>query len=269
MQRPVLTSAILNLKYLLFLIISVACLNSGCCLAQAPVNASLEKMPADLEQDFALSALPPQLRPGAAVYLLDPGKGYYLARKGSNGFTCFVARTEWEYALFSPDVATAISFDAVGTRTIFRIYLDVAAMRASGRYSAATVKDSMIARIKRGYYEVPTPGISYMLSPVMRNYPGDIGTKEVKTMSGPHYMFYAPYLTNADIGNIPGAPARGPVIVNQGDNIFGTKKGGYGFIILPAGIMEKAAIINENKNLLTRLVAYKDYFKIDTMGMHH
>jgi hypothetical protein len=48
-------------------------------------------MPAALETDFALSALPTQLRDGATVYLLDPAKGYYMARKGSNGFICFVA----------------------------------------------------------------------------------------------------------------------------------------------------------------------------------
>jgi len=34
----------------------------------------LEKMPAELEADFALSALPPYIRDKATVYLLDPLK---------------------------------------------------------------------------------------------------------------------------------------------------------------------------------------------------
>lgn len=65
--------------------------------AQKPADWQLEKMPPALETDFALSSLPPQLRAAATVYLLDPNKGYYVARKGSNGFICFVTRTEWEW----------------------------------------------------------------------------------------------------------------------------------------------------------------------------
>ena len=35
---------------------------------------AVEKMPAELETQFALSALPPALRDQATVYLLDPGR---------------------------------------------------------------------------------------------------------------------------------------------------------------------------------------------------
>ena len=89
--------------------------------AQKPAGGQLEKMPANLETDYALSALPPQLRPGATVYLLDPAKGYYVARKGSNGFICFVMRTAWEWAEFRNDIITAISYDAEGAKRIFPI----------------------------------------------------------------------------------------------------------------------------------------------------
>ena len=72
------------------------------CLAQTGktdggANASsskLEKMPASLEARFALSALPPHLRDGATIYLFDQAKGYVLNRKGTNGFSCIVMRTE-------------------------------------------------------------------------------------------------------------------------------------------------------------------------------
>src|ERR1700744_191931 len=96
--------------------------------AQKPADPKLDKMPVGLETDYALSALPPQLRAGATIYLLDPAKGYYVARKGSNGFICFVMRTAWEWAEFRNDVYTAISYDAEGARTIFPAYIDEAAM---------------------------------------------------------------------------------------------------------------------------------------------
>src|ERR1700757_3333885 len=100
-------------------------------LAQKSADWQLEKMPVKLETDFALSSLPPYLRPNATVYLLDPNKGYYVGRKGSNGFICFVTRTEWEWGEFRKDIATPMSFDAEGARAIFPVYHDLAAMRAS------------------------------------------------------------------------------------------------------------------------------------------
>ncbi|MGI8950577.1 MAG: hypothetical protein ACR2FN_03220 [Chitinophagaceae bacterium] len=94
-------------------------------------------MPVKLEKDFALSARAFHLRNNATVYLLDTQKGYYIAHKGSNGFICFVTRTEWKWGKFRKDVAAAISYDAEGARTIFPVYQDVAAMRASVQTTTA------------------------------------------------------------------------------------------------------------------------------------
>src|SRR5689334_15718261 len=82
--------------------------------AQGKVDSRLEKMPVDLETDYALSALPPHLRHDATVYLLDPQKGYYVGRQGTNGYICFIARTEWEWGDFRDDVFAPISYDAEG-----------------------------------------------------------------------------------------------------------------------------------------------------------
>jgi hypothetical protein len=131
-----------SLPALALLIILSVC-SEGC--AQKPADWELEKIPVDLETDFALSALPPHLRHDATVYLLEPKKGFYIAREGSNGFICFVSRTEWEWAEFRQDLAAPISYDAEGARTIFPVYLDVAAMRASGKFSARQIKDSVVA----------------------------------------------------------------------------------------------------------------------------
>lgn len=234
-------------------------------LCQKLADQKLEKMPVDLERDYALSALPPHLRKGATVYLLDPAKGYYMAQKGTNGFICFVTRTEWEWGEFRNDLTMPISFDAVGARAIFPVYRDVAVMRASGKFTAIQVRNVVLDRIRKGIYEAPaSPGISYMLEPVMRGYPGSPADHKIITMSMPHYMFYAPYMNNADIG---ADPNQGPSIGNPVNTLLGDKKGPFGYIILPAGKVEAAQIVKTDGDLLKRLAAYKSYYKINNMDM--
>jgi len=231
--------------------------------AQNPGDWHLDKMPVQLETDFALSSLPPQLRPGATVYLLDPNKGYYAARKGTNGFVCFVGRTDWEWDEFRNDVLYAISFDPAGAKTTFKVYRDVAAMRASGKFTPSQIKGIVIDRVKRGIYKAPgRTGISYMLEPVMRTYTGAANNNNVMTMQMPHYMFYAPYITNADIGNIPNGRADGPVVNNPEAPIFGEKNSPYAYIILLAGQKEAAKIIDQGKDLVKRLGDYRAFMKV-------
>src|ERR1700690_3921595 len=57
------------------------------------VMNKVEPLPRDLEIQLALSALPPHLRDNATVYVLNPDKGFEVARKGTNEFHAFVART--------------------------------------------------------------------------------------------------------------------------------------------------------------------------------
>lgn len=238
---------------------------SNISLAQDTTNKQLEPMPKELERDFALSSLPKHLQADATIYLLDIQKGYYLYRKGNNGFSCFVARTEWEWADFTEDNATPISFDEEGAKTIISVYFDVAKMRAGGKYSALQLRDTIVKRIQNGIYKAPSrPGISYMLSPIMRTYPGK---KVIVNIQGPHYMFYAPYMTNADIGGLPNS--QHPVLVNPTEQVLGNGKSPYNFIIISVGEMEKAKIIEENKDLLDRLIAFKSYYKVESMEKHH
>src|SRR5439155_1964776 len=65
--------------------------------------SKLERLPQQLEVHLALSAAPPHLRPEATVYVLDPAKGYALERKGKNGFTCYVERTDYTREDFRDD----------------------------------------------------------------------------------------------------------------------------------------------------------------------
>lgn len=242
------------------------------CAGQTNNDWKLEKMPVDLETDFALSALPPHLRSGATVYLLDPAKGYYIARQGTNGFVCFIARTEWEWAEFRQDVATPISYDAEGNKTIMPIYIDVAAMRATGKCTPAQIKDTVVARIKAGYYKAPSrPGISYMEAPMMRVYTSsDPHNNNVASVSMPHYMYYAPYLTYKDLG-IDSASSQSPFLVNPDAWVLGNGHGGpYEYVITPLNEAETAKIQEAGMALLKRLADYKPYFKVDgVMGGHH
>lgn len=226
-------------------------------------------MPADLETDLALSALPPHLRSGASVYLLDPDKGYYAVRKGTNGFVCFIDRTDWEWGKYRKDVFAPMAYDPEGARTIFPVFRDVAAMRAAGKLTALQVRDTVISRYHRGIYKAPArEGLSYMLAPIMRVYTGKPGDESVMTMSMPHYMFYASYVTGEDMGIDNDSPT-GPWWINSGDAVMGKGKGPVGFVVMAARDAETAKIRDNGKDLLKRLAAYSPYFKLDAMAMKH
>ena len=263
----------MNIHLLYFLIVFLSGTGLLCfplqSFAQSNAVAILEKMPEDLETDFALSALPPQLRAAASVYLLDPSKGYYISRKGSNGFVCFISRTEWEWGEFRTDLAVPMSYDAEGAKTVFVVYQDVAAMRASGKFSAAQVRDSIVQGIKNGLYKAPAKsGISYMLAPLMRAYAANPDDKKIVTVSVPHYMFYAPYLTPGEIGVTPESQ-QSFILGNPGDDILGAGKGPFGVIICPVSAPLKMKIVMDAGLLIKRLAAYKSYFAIKAGTGHH
>ena len=238
--------------------------------AQQSQDWRLEKMPADLEHDFALSALPPRLRADATVYLLDPEKGYYVGHQGTNGYICFVLRTSWEWAEFQDDLCVPISFDAEGARSIFPVHLAVAEMRASGKYRPEQIRDSIKNGIIAGVYKAPAkPGLSYMLSPVFRLYPGGTDKRQPVTVSMPHYMIYASYMNIDNCSYKSGTD--GMNMSTPDSDIMGDGKGPYNFIILPATDKEKEIILEDNKDLLARLVAYKAYFALSpgSGSAHH
>jgi hypothetical protein len=231
-----------------------------CCsasFAQQTNDWMLEKMPPDLEKDYALSALPPNLRDGAAVYLLNPAKGYYMARKGTNGFTAYVERTDWPRGEFVPDMYCALGFDSLGSVTLMPIFFEIAAMRASGKYTAMQLKDIVIKRVKDGTYKAPPrTGVCYMLGPLMRSNPG----QGMMTMMMPHYMFYAPYIDDADLGE--GSDIHLPFIISTGDALDKAHSI-FNYIGMAAGKTERAKIEEDNKELLKRLAAYKPFLKVD------
>src|SRR5690348_10186856 len=202
--------------------------------AQNAKGWELDKMPANLETEYALSSLPPRLRSAATVYLLDPAKGYYVAKKGTNGFVCLITRTNWEWSEFRKDLFAPMGFDAQGAKTILPMYLDAATMRASGKFTPPQIKDTVANRVRKGFYKSPTVGgVCYMLAPIMRVYTGKPGDNNVMTMNMPHYMFYAPYIMESDVGFDPNSP-KGPWLLNAGNTVLGSGKGPEGYFIVPA-----------------------------------
>src|SRR4030095_6421789 len=87
-------------------------------------ETTIDRMPAELETRFALSALPPALRGKATVYLLDPRKGYQISQKGTSGVACLVQRTVWEMADFRNDIYIPLCYDAAGTSTYLQVIMD-------------------------------------------------------------------------------------------------------------------------------------------------
>ncbi len=215
----------------------------------------IEPLPPDLEIQLSLSALPPHLRDHATVYVLNPDKGFEVARKGTNGFHAFVARTgddtfrgSWPLEEYRADILYPISFDDAGAKAQMRVFFDAAEMQAKGT-PPGELKRIIKDRYKTGYYKAPErAGVSYMLSPVLRTYFNPEESENVVTMSVPHVMYYAPDVSNKDIG---GGKLGGmyPFIIMPGP---------HGYIIQLLGLTERAAINKEYEEMLSRLCKIKE-----------
>ncbi len=225
-----------------------------CCIASTSTQATetrVTPMPQQLETRFALSALPPALRDGATVWLLDPAAGYRLSRKGTNGVNCLVERTVWEWNELRDDVFVPLCYDRAGSDTLLKVKMDVAAMRASGK-SAAAIKTEVERRYRAKIYRAPSKaGLSYMIAPLMRaKGPPDFA---LHTMAMPHLMFYAPGVVNADIAARPDladpASLQWPFVDQQGN-------AGQSYFIQLLGATEKAKILASEKQLTDDLCAW-------------
>jgi hypothetical protein len=211
--------------------LAASCPTSG--RAQAPGSARHDhnatgghvlSLPRDLEIRLAVNALPKQLRPGATVMVMESA-GYVEARHGTNPFTCIVSRRGGN---FYP-----VCFDEEGARTILPAFADDAVLRLKGA-TDEDVERQLAQGFAQGRYRPPTrPGVAYMLSPA--TYMLENGKL---TRSFPHTMFYAPFLTNADIGGIMGQTA------------FVDRPGPHGMIIVIAGQKEREALALESQALV-------------------
>ncbi len=219
------------------------------------VMNKIEPLPRDVEIQLALSALPPHLRDNATVYVLNPAKGFEVARKGTNGFHALVARTgddtfrgAWPLTEYRDDILYPISFDEAGAKAQMRVFFDAAEMQANGT-PPVELKRIIQDRHKTGYYKAPErAGVSYMLSPVLRTYVDPDESDRVTTINYPHVMYYAPDVSSEDIG----AGKLG------GMYPFVIMPGHHGYMIQLLGLTERAAINKEYEEMLARLCKIKE-----------
>jgi hypothetical protein len=183
-----------------------------------------EIFPPAKEMGLALSAAPEHLRKGAGVYVLKRN-GYVKIRESSNGFTCIVNRDH-------PLNQKPVCFDAEGTATILPKILRVGELLMAGKPMSEI--DAEIAEgFRTGRYISPRrTGIAYMLSGDIRNYNPHTGKVE---SFPPHIMFYAPNLTNADLGTTREALEKDPSLP------FIAYQGPHGFIIILASEQQRRA----------------------------
>ena len=235
-------------------LLSLSILGARARAASRAPDPPIEAMPPSLEVRWELSALPAHLRDSATAYTLDPARGYVVARQGSNGMSCIVVRSDWQFDLpFLADVYWPVCYDVEGSATHLRQYLDAAALRARGMSGRAVHKE-ILTRFDNGTYRQPAhAGVAYMLAPLMRGYSGTNSSTVPETIHLPHYMVYAPGVTDRDIGG---------KYYSQTPFMLRMSPGHDDVIIFLAGAAEKAQILAESGPLLADLCAYRSFFCI-------
>lgn len=141
------------------------------------------------EEALALSALPERLRDGAAAYTLTDA-GFKLTRKGDGSFTCIVARNH-ETSII-PQCADAAGTDNIIPAIIQRSEWTLAGMQLDEQQSRF---DKLV---QEGTIRAPErTGINYMMSEF--NFIWNAQREEIMHV-GPHVMYYAPNVSNEQIG---------------------------------------------------------------------
>lgn len=230
----------------------------------------IEALPQDLEIQLALSALPPHLRSDATVYVLDPKKGFEIARKGTNGFHTLVARTgddtfrgKWPFSKYRDDILYPVSFDQAGAEANMKVFLDAAEMQAKGT-PPQELKRLIQERFKTNDYKAPVrPGISYMLAPIQRTYADPDNSGDVETINFPHVMTYAPNVSAQDVGAATVTPEEGQHLMQHGrwrETPYPQlhTPGPHGYMIHARGKAETETITKEYQPMLARLCKIKN-----------
>jgi hypothetical protein len=217
---------VLNVTYKLMKFSSLIFVLAFTFQAQTPSPASghslaqglPELMPQEKEMVMALSAAPDHLRDKAGVYVLEK-TGFVRVRETANGFTCIVNRDH-------PLNLKPTCYDSEGAATILPVVL-----RFGELLMQARPLPEIYAEIKEGfhsgkYISPRRAGVAYMLSGDIRNF--NPGTGRIDSFP-PHMMFYAPNITNADIGTTGAAIAQDPWLP------FVAYQGPQGYIIVVVG----------------------------------
>jgi hypothetical protein len=166
-------------------------------------------MPRDAELRLAASAAPPNISGRATLKVLTES-GYRVAREGSNGFTCLVARA-WAAPTFGPaelrepafsyvKLRAPICYDPIASRTVVPYQEFRTRLGLQGK-TADEIKDAVSQAYASGVLpRMEAVSFAYMLSADQ-----DLGPRVGAWH--PHMMVFAPYYENAMLGgNTLGGP---------------------------------------------------------------
>lgn len=141
------------------------------------------------EVALARSAAPAQTSDKATV-LAWTGETFEVAHEGTNGVTCYVARS-W------PESLEPHCFDEEGSRTILPIHLRQMELWHRG-WTSSEIDAAIAEGLHTGDFRLPSrPAMSYMMSAGQRLI-SDEGVAAGSWQS--HLMIYYPYLTASDLG---------------------------------------------------------------------
>ncbi|HMH42195.1 MAG TPA: hypothetical protein VK557_01820 [Pyrinomonadaceae bacterium] len=178
------------------------------------------------EIELALKAAPVHLRKDATVFVFTKN-GYEKVRTGSNGFNCMVNRDGIQNG---NNALLPTCWDPEGSRTILPVMLRVGELLAQNK-SAAEIKRDIDEGFAQGRFHSPAKaGIAYMLAGDIQFDPKTGQTSS--TVFPPHYMLYAPGVTNADIGVTGAALKQTPGLPFVYSGYSGDTRTAY--IIVPA-----------------------------------
>lgn len=169
-----------------------------------PQAPTLIFLPQQQEIELALSAGPEHLRTDATVYVFGK-KGYERIRNGKNGFTCMVNRDGNQNG---DNDLKPTCWDGEGSATIVPVMLRVGELLAQGK-TANEIQVDIDTAFSEGRFLSPRKtGIAYMLRGDVQYDPKTMAIS--KTLFPPHYMIYAPGVSNTDIGMNMDAYKRNP-----------------------------------------------------------
>jgi len=155
----------------------------------AAASDETRKLTGDCEEALALSALPARLRDQASVYSLTD-EGFKMSREKDGPFTCIVERNH-------VDAVIPQCVDAAGADTIIPGIMKKSQWALAGiPVAERRAKFAELAE-KKELMPAPRSGISYMMSNF--NYVWNTNSEYLMRVP-PHVMFYAPNVSNDDVG---------------------------------------------------------------------
>ncbi len=215
----------------LALLLALAGWPGGTAAGQTTVGSaqSLVYLPQELELELALAAAPEHLRSAATVYVFGPS-GYQQIRSGTNGMTCLVNRDGHQRG---GRELRPTCWDAEGSATIAPVMLRVGELLAQGATAEEITRDIERGFALEHFVSPRKTGIAYMLR-------GDVIFDETtltvaRTIFPPHYMIYAPGVSNADIGMTEEASTSDPTLPVVYEGYAGGSRTAYIIIVAADG----------------------------------